>query len=277
MTRVKRYAFEHGLIVATMLLTVSGFWNIYLGARAAPQWHHHLHLATVVAWLALLRYQLGLVGSRSYATHARVGTAILALGPVLVASGALLSVHSAAKGAASGEGDFLLVQNVMTTVVLGALIALAFVLRKRRTLHGSFLMSTTILFFGIATFFTLISFVPPFVITGPETFYRFRTAGTAGKIVTLAVGLVFFVRDRRHGWPYLLAAGSFVANDLIMGLLLANDLVKPLTALVGSVREGYAFAGTALVMLGLLLATGVRLPRRGAGAGDALATVETAG
>ena len=35
MKSVRKYFFEHLLIAATMLLSVSGFWNIYVGENAA--------------------------------------------------------------------------------------------------------------------------------------------------------------------------------------------------------------------------------------------------
>lgn len=113
----------------------------------------------------------------------------------------MLSAH---KGVVSGEGDFLVVRNVGVALELGLLILLAFVLRRRRILHGSLLLSTTLLFMGIALFFTLISFVPQYRIEGPETFYRFATAGMAAQATSLVAGLLFFVRDFRNGWPFAL-------------------------------------------------------------------------
>jgi hypothetical protein len=47
-----------------MLLSVLGFWNIYLEAGAAPNPYHHLHLVTNFLWLFLLLYQLRLVGRK---------------------------------------------------------------------------------------------------------------------------------------------------------------------------------------------------------------------
>ena len=116
---------------------------------------------------------------------------MLVAGPLLVATTAMLAVHSAHKGVVSGEGDFLIVRNVMATLELGLLIFLAFLLKNRRKLHGSLLLSTTILFMGIALFFAMISFVPQFRIEGPETFYRFQMAAITGQVICLAVGFCF--------------------------------------------------------------------------------------
>lgn len=169
----------------------------------------------------------------------------------------MLSVYSAYNGVVSGEGDFLIVQNVMGTAELGLLILLAFVFRKRRKLHGSFLLSTAILFMGIALFFTLISFVPMFEIKGPDTFYRFGTAGLTGQIICLLVGLLFLIKDFRNGWPYLLAGLFFLLNEWVRSSLTKNKLIDPLTEFVGSMSLPFTFVGSFTLLLALLAATGI--------------------
>jgi hypothetical protein len=264
MKSVHQYFFEHVLIAATMLLSVSGFWNVYLGQNAAPNPYHHLHLVTDFIWLFLLLYQLRLIGNKRFADHRRVGVAVLIIGPLLFATTAMLSVHSAHKGLVSGQGDPLIVQNVGVTIELGLLILLAFVLRKRRKLHGSFILSTAILFMGIALFFTLISFVPQFKIEGPETFYRFGTAAMAGQAICLVVGVLFFVKDFRHGWPFLLAGSFFVLNELVRSVLTTNKRIEPLTEVVGSMSEIFTFIAGFALLLVLLAATGIRRSREAA-------------
>ena len=263
MTSTKQYLFEHLLIAATMLLTVLGFWNIYLGENAAPNPYHHLHIVTDFIWLFLLLYQLRLIRSKRYGDHRRVGLAVLVMGPLLFATTAMLSVYSAHKGLVSGEGDFLIVQNVGVTLELGLLILLAFVLRRRRKLHGAFISSTAILFMGIALFFTLISFVPRYRIEGPETFYRFANAGIASQATCLAVGVLFFVKDFRNGWPFLLAASFFVLNESIRSSLTRNKLIEPLTEFVGSMNQPFTFVGSFAVLLALMAATGILNARKG--------------
>jgi hypothetical protein len=253
----RRYVFEYLLLIATMLLTVTGFWDIYFGERAAPNAYHHLHVVTDVIWLSLLLYQLNLIGSLKYGAHRRVGLAVLIAAPLLFATTALLSVHSAHKGVVSGKRDFLIVQNVWVTLELGLLILLAFVWRKRRTLHGALLLSTAILFMCIALFFTLLSFVPQYKIEGPETLYRFASAGQAAQATCLVVGLLMFVKDRRNGWPFLLAGAFFILNELIRSSLAKNQLIGPLTELVGSMNQAVTFAGSFAVLLALLAATGI--------------------
>lgn len=261
MPLANRYFLEYALLAVTTLLTVTGFWSIYVGEEA-PTPYHHLHVVTNAIWLFLLFYQLRLISSRRNGDHRRVGLVVLVLAPLLFATTALLSVHSAHKGVVSGEGDFLIIQNVGVTLELGLLIFLAFALRKNRKLHGSLILSTAILFMGIALFFSLISFAPQFKIEGPETFYRFGTAAIAAQVTSVAVGLVFFLKDFRHGWPFLLAGAFFFLNEFIRSSLTSNNLIGPLTEFVGSMSKPVTFVGSFAVLLALLLATGLLAGRR---------------
>ena len=210
MKRFGEYFFEHLFVAIVILLTVTGFWSVYFGTDANPKPHHHVHVITNFIWLSLLLFQLSLIGKNKHSTHKKVGLSVLIIGPLLVATTALLSVHSAHEGLVSGQGDFLIVQNVGVTLEFALMILMAFVVRKQRKLHGSFLLGTAMLFMGIALFFTLISFVPAFKIEGPETFYRFETAAAAGRYICLTVGLLFFLKDMKNGWPLLLDRKSVV-------------------------------------------------------------------
>ena len=252
MTTPNRYLLEHALVVGTLLVSVAGFWKLYVGADAAPNGFHHLHVVANFAWLLLLLWQLRLVATRKFADHRKAGLCVLVAAPLLCASTALLSVHSAQKGLASGQGDFMIVQNVGATLELALLIVLAFVLRRRRALHGACLLGTAVLFFGIALFFTLVSFVPGFRIEGPETFHRFAYAAATGQAACLAIGLLFVIKDWRNGWPLLLAAGFFPLNDGIRALLASRDLIGPLTEFVGGLDPTATFVGSLLAYLAVL-------------------------
>jgi hypothetical protein len=257
----RRYLPEHFLLLAAIALTITGFWKIYFGPGADPTQFHHAHVLTTSVWLLLLLYQLKLVRENRYQDHRKVGLTVLVFAPLLVSTAALLSVHSAQKGLASGQGDFLIVQNVGVTLELALLIILAFVWRRRRNLHGALLLSTALLFIGIALFFTLTSVVPGFRIEGPETFSRFAIAAATSQGICLAIGLLFFFKDWRNGWPMFMAGAFFLVNELINQLLKAGSLLAPLTEFVGSLSPTFTFLGTFASFLALLVATGI-LPKQ---------------
>lgn len=251
-----QYLLEHVFLSLVFVVSVAGFWTVYVGPDASPNPFHHLHVASNFTWLLLLFLQLTLIRRGRHQDHRALGLAVYIVGPLLVATTAMLSVHSAHKGLVSGKGDFLIVQNVMGTLELALLIVAAFVLRKRRQLHGAFLLSTAILFLGIALFFALISFVPAFRIEGPETFHRFQSAAITGQAVCLVVGLLFVIKDFRNGWPYLLAAVFFLVNEVIRVVLDRRDLLPGLTEVVGSMSPSATFVAAFVVVLVSIAATG---------------------
>lgn len=259
MARYKPYAAELMLLGMTMVVGMLGFWNIYFGQGADPQPHHHLHVATTYIWMGLLFTQMVLLSRGKRAEHRLWGLAVLAAGPPLVASAALLTVHSASRALASGEEDILIVQNVLGTFWLALVLILAFVLKRRRKVHGALLCSTLILFLGPALFFALLTFAPPFRIEGPETFYRFQTAGQTGLAIILAIVLLFLIKDWRHNWPYLFAAASYLLAEVMKAWLTRLDLIDPLTRLVGAPKEASTFLVTLAIVAALLATTA--LPR----------------
>lgn len=261
MARYKPYAAELTLLSLTMVVGLLGFWNIYFGQGADPQPHHYLHVATTYIWMGLLFTQMVLLSRGQRARHRLWGLAVLAAGPLLVASAALLTVHSANSALASGEEDILIVQNVLGTFWLALVLLLAFVLKRRRKVHGALLCSTLILFLGPALFFALLTFAPPFRIEGPETFYRFQTAGQTGLAIILAIVLLLLIKDWRHNWPYLFAAASYLLAEAMKAWLTRLDLIDPLTRLVGAPTEASTFLA-AFAIVAALLATTVLLRER---------------
>ena len=89
-------------------------------------------------------------------------------------------------------------------------------------------------------------------------------AAITGQVVSVAVGLLFFIRDRRNGWPFLVPGLWFFLNEAIRSLLTSFGLIDPLTEFVGSMSQPFTFVATFVLMFSLLAATAlptVRQPR----------------
>ena len=248
----KKHTLEFVFLLIVIGFSLVGFSSLWLGENSHRTPYHYLHIITSLAWLLLLLSQLVLIRQNRFRRHRAIGQSIFIAGPLLVASLMLLSVHSAAKAAATGEADDLLVQNVGTTLEVALLVLLAFVLRRNRDVHASFIMSTALVFLGIALFFTFISYVPRFKIEGPETFSRFAEAGQTISVIILVIGLLFFLRKWRTGWPWIIAASFFTLNGLLQVYLDSADLSKPLTDLVASIGRPTAL-GASFLIFGALL------------------------
>ncbi len=251
-TLVKNDLIQRYFLLIVILLSITGFWNIYFGPSTDPTFYQNLHVVTTFIWLFLLYIQLILITKKKNALHKKLGVSILVVGPLVSATLILLSVHSASRSAARGEADMLVIQNIFPAFEIGILLILGFLFRKNRQLHGHFLLSTALLFFGIALFFTFISFLPQYKIEGPDTFYRFEEASVAATYVSAGVGLILFFLQRKSAWPWLLVTGLFFANDFITQTIAEADQIKSLTSLIGSVNEYAAFFGSFMVVLIIL-------------------------
>jgi hypothetical protein len=248
----QKHTTEFGFLVTVIAVSLIGFSSLWLGENTKLTPYHYLHISTSLAWLLLLLSQLVLIRQHRFQRHRAIGMSIFIAGPLLVASLTLLSVHSAAKEAVAGQADNLLVQNVMTTAEIALLVFLAFVLRRNRKVHASFLMSTTLLFMGIALFFTFISYVPRFKIEGPETFSRFAEAGQTISMLILVLGLLFFLKNWRTGWPWIIAGSFFTLNGFLQVYLDNTGRTKSLTQVVASIGRAPAFTLSLLIFSTLL-------------------------
>jgi hypothetical protein len=248
MKNIKKYFLEYVLIITTILLTISGFWNIFFGADAKPNSYQTIHLIINLSWLFLMLYQLSLIGNKQAIKHRRVGLSILFFGPLLVAQAVVLALHSAHKRLGSAEGDFMIVQNASAPLEIGLIILLAFILKKRRKIHGAFLIGTVVFMFGISIFFLLPAVAPEWI--------------AYGMYITLFVGLLFFLKDRKNGWPTLLSSSFFFINDFIFSVLNKHNLIRPLTDFVGSRHQPTTFIVSFIVFLFLLIATGITKKKR---------------
>tara|TARA_R110002072_G_scaffold302994_1_gene490848 strand:+ start:435 stop:1046 length:612 start_codon:yes stop_codon:yes gene_type:complete len=193
-------------------------------------------------------FQLTLIGNNQGLKHKRVGLSILFFGPLFFAQAVLLAIHSAHKGLVSGEGDFMIVQNALAPIELGLIIFLAFILKKRRKIHAAFLISTVVLMLGISIFFLMLAVAPELI--------------GYGMYITLFVGILFFLKDRRNGWPILVCSSLFIINDFIYLILNEHNLIQPLTAFVGSLNQLITFFMSFIVLLSLLIFTGITNKRR---------------
>jgi hypothetical protein len=260
MGRYRPYAAEIALVLATMVVGMLGFWNIYVGPRSGAESHHHFHVATTFVWMGLLLTQLLLLAQGQWQLHRRIGLLVLAAGPLLVGSAAFLAVHSAQSAISNGQPDFLIVQNIVGTFWLALVLILSFAFKKRRKVHGAFMMSTLLIFLGPAVFFALIAFAPAYRIEGPETFYRFRTAGAMSLNINLAVALLMAVKDWRNGWPYLFTAVSGPVAVALQAYLASVDGLDGLTNVVAAPNKGVILT-IVLAVVGVLL-TRSTLPSR---------------
>ena len=248
----RQYTLELGFLVTVIALSLVGFSSLAFGEEPTLTAYHLLHISTILAWLLLLLTQLICIKQHRFHLHRTIGTSIFVAGPLLVASLMLLAVHSAAKEAVAGRADDLVVQNVMPTLEIALLVFLAFVLRRNRAVHGSLLLSTALLMMGIALFFTLISYVPGYRAEGSLTGPRFAESAQTSALICSVIGLLFFLKSWRTGWPWLFTSAFFFLNGYLQFRIAQTDSTKSLTVLVASIGRAPAFGLGLSIFLALL-------------------------
>ena len=257
----QQYTLEIAFLVLVIAVSLVGFSSLVSGGDTTLTGYHVLHVITSLAWLLLLLSQLVLIRQRRFDRHRSIGASILFVAPILVASLTLLTVHSAAREAAAGTVDDLVVQNVTFTLEVTLLLVLAFALRRNRKVHGALLLSSALMFLVIALFFTLISYVPGFRIEGPETFDRFAKSAQTGALVGSILGVAFFLKSWRSGWPWLLVTVFFSVNGYLQLAVARAGRTQALTNIVGSIGELPAFGIGLGVCAFLLWAVWKRTPQ----------------
>lgn len=246
------YTLEIAFLVVVIALSLVGFSSLGRGDHVALTGYQVLHVITTLSWLLLLLGQLVLIHQRRFDGHRTIGKCIWFTGPFLIASLTLLTVHSASKEVAAGTVDDLVVQNVTFTLEVALLVFLAFMLRRNRKVHGSLLLGTALMFLVIALFFTLISYVPGYRIEGPETFSRFAKSGQMAALIGCVIGLLFFLKNFRTGWPWLLVSAFLILNGYLQMVVDQSGRTQPLTGLVGSIGEMPAFGFGLTISVALL-------------------------
>ena len=101
---------------------------------------------------------------------------------------------------------------------------------------------------GISIFFLLLAIAPGLI--------------GLGQYITLFVGLLFFLKDRRNGWPILASSSIFTINDFIGKILIEYDLIQPLTVFVGSLNQVIMFFASFILLFFLLISTGITDKKR---------------
>lgn len=249
---MKNQRIEIVFLLIVIAVSLGGFWGIFLGPDADPTGFHFLHLITSLTWLCLILLQLIYFQNKKMRQHRNVGLSIFIIGPLIFATGALLTVHSAHKEITAGEADLFVMTNIMVTLELGLIVLMAFSLRRNRKLHGNLILSSALLFLSVGLFFFLLSFIPQFKIEGPETFYRFTTAAVTSRWICAIIGVFFFLRNKKNGWPWLLVGSFPFINELINKAIEAFGKFQVITEFVGNINMTFIFVGSLVVYTGLL-------------------------
>ena len=217
------YRLGHFYVGFVLLVIVTGFWATYF-APLAPTMPlaFHVHAATASSWLLLLIAQSVVIHRRMNDLHKVMGRASFALFPLLILGFAMIITVSADRFAAR-ESDFIVYLGPAFGIGMGVAILayltlfyLALKHRRKPRLHAGYMLATPMILFESPFSRAMDQYFPWMNVIGSE--------GPRGLLDTIVISnalvtlfaLALFVRDRRNGAPWLVAAGFMTFQSLTM-------------------------------------------------------------
>jgi uncharacterized membrane protein YhaH (DUF805 family) len=221
------YRHAHWYLLLLFPLTGLAFWPNYFSKFSTSPVAFHVHGITASLWILLLAWQSWTIHNRRNALHRSAGWASLVLFPFFLVGGLLVLQTMAVKfGAREGPfysqfGARLGTVDAVSSLALPFLFYMAIKWRRKVHLHARYMLAP-LLFLLPPILSRLMPALPPFAITGPETFYRFGYGVHAGIGIAVAIGAFLCLRAPRHGLPYLIVGGLSLLQSLLFETLGRN-------------------------------------------------------
>jgi len=251
------YRYANYFVGFTLLVIIVGFWGSYFAPIAEVPHAFHVHAFTATSWVVLLMFQHWSIHGGRRNAHRVAGKLSLFLFPFLIV-GFVMIIDFSARSFVANENPaarFLAPSFAfsMLFAILAYLILYYQALRNRRNvwLHAGYMLTTPLVLFESPFSRIMQDHLPFLVFTGSEFPQRVLDAIVISMAMAIAFAMVMYLRDRKYGVPFLVAA--------ILMLLQAVSMYVGTS--VEWVRQGFAaYAGIptpVTVLVGFLLGAAV--------------------
>ncbi|NCF15917.1 MAG: hypothetical protein GWP62_11445 [Gammaproteobacteria bacterium] len=240
-----------------LVVIIIGFWDSYFVPIAEVPTAFHVHAATAMIWVALLLFQDWAIRSRRRNLHKIGGILSLFLFPFLIV-GFTMIINVSAAGYVADENALARFLGPsfglsMMVAILAYLTLYYQALKNRQSirLHAGYMLTTPLILFESPFSRVILSDLPFLVFTGSEFPQRILDAIVIAMGISIAFALVLYLRDRKSGIPFLVAAIFLLVESVCMYVGTNIDWVR-------QGFEAYARIPTALTLLiGFLLGTAI--------------------
>lgn len=219
----------------TLAVIIIGFWSSYFVPIADVPTAFHVHAFTALSWVSLLLFQDWAIRSRRRNLHKIGGVLSLFLFPFLIV-GFVMIINVSAAGYAANEDPLPRFLGPsfglsMLFAILAYLTVFYLALKQRRNvaLHSGYMLTTPLILFESPFSRIVLSYLPFLVITNSEFPQRILDAIVISIGLSIAFALFLYLRDRRLGVPFLVAAG-FISIQAVSMYVGTN---------IGWVRQGF--------------------------------------
>jgi hypothetical protein len=151
--RTRGHRFQVALALLMTATVVVGFWPTFFGpllrGTASRHWILNFHGAVFAGWMVLLLVQVSLAARGRVAAHRRVGTAGIAYGGLVLATGVLISFAAPLLRVETGDwnldraGGFLIIP-LGDMVLFGGFFGAAVAYRRRPEIHKRLILLATV-------------------------------------------------------------------------------------------------------------------------------------
>jgi len=216
------YRHAHYFVGFVLLVTVTGFWASYFTRIGGVPLAFHVHAFSATSWLLLLIAQSLTIHNRRPAVHRLMGRASFALFPLLIA-GFVMIINVTAQRYAAAESPFITALGPsfgigMVVAIAAYLVLFYSALRHRQNirLHSAYMLATPLILFESPFSRVMSEFFPWMNVIGSEGPRAVLDTIVISDAMAAMFALAMYARDRRHGAPWLIAAGFILFQAFAM-------------------------------------------------------------
>lgn len=216
------YRKAHYFIVLTLAVTFVGFWGSYFQPLGDVPLAFHVHAFTAMTWVLLLLFQHWSIHGRRRELHKTAGLLSLALFPFLIVGFVMIiNVSAAAFMESEEKGVFSLTPSFGLSMVFAiiAYLVVYFQALKHRgnvRLHAGYMLTTPLILFESPFSRVILKHLPFLVFTDSDFPLRILDAIVIAMSMSIAFAIVLYLRDRRFGTPFLVAAVLMTMQAITM-------------------------------------------------------------
>ena len=216
------YRFARYFVGLTLIVIIIGFWESYFVPVAEVPRAFHVHAFTALSWVSLLLFQDWAIRSRRTGLHKIGGTLSLFLFPFLIVGFVMIINVSAASYIANESAKARFLTPSFGLSMLFAILAyltvfyLALKHRRRVRLHAGYMLTTPLILFESPFSRIMLSYMPFLVFTTSEFPQRILDAIVISMTFSIAFALFLYLRDRKSGIPFLVAASFMCVQAICM-------------------------------------------------------------
>lgn len=216
------YRHANYFMAFVLVVLVTGFWNSYFRPIAEVPAAFHVHAVTATSWVVLLMVQNWAIHNGHRKLHRAGGMLSLFLFPFLITGFVMIINVTAADYAASTRPNDSFLGPSFALSMLFAILAYVVLyfqaLRNRRNvrLHAGYMLATPLVLFESPFSRVMLTYLPFLVFTGSEFPQRVLDAIVISMGMAIVFALAMYLRDRRNGVPFLVAAGLMSLQAVAM-------------------------------------------------------------